>query len=129
MDSPPKRCCTYTSFPPNVVHIRTKMTPNILNACADILYPLSKGNLYYYCRKSGLEVDFVMEMNGKVCLIEVKSSGNPKSKSLSTAMKDYPDSIGLRCSYRNNGKADRLWSLPLYMLQFIDRILEDDRQS
>lgn len=95
------------------------------NACADILYPLTNGNLYYYSRKSGLEVDFVLEIKRKACFVEIKSSDNSKSKSLSTAMKDYPETIGVRCSYRNNGKLDRLWSLPLYMLPFLDRIISD----
>lgn len=93
------------------------------NIAAEILYPLTDGKLYYYTRKSGLEIDFVFEDGKKVCFVEIKSSDNAKSKSLSTLLNDYPDSVGVRCSYRNNGRKNNLFSLPLYLLPFIDRIV------
>lgn len=93
------------------------------NLAADILYPLTQGKLHYHSRKSGLEIDFVFEDGKKVYFVEIKSADNVKSKSLSTLMKEYPDSVGVRCSYRQNGKMGNFLSLPLYLLPFIDRII------
>lgn len=93
------------------------------NLAAEILYPLTNGRLYYYSRKSGLEIDFVFEDETKAYFIEIKSSDNAKSKSLSTLLKEFPQAVGVRCSYRQNGKNGNLLSLPLYLLPFIDRIV------
>lgn len=94
------------------------------NVASSILYPLCNGKVFYYTRKTGLEIDYVLELHNKIAFVEIKSSLNTKSKSLKTVMTKYPNSIGLRFSYKNNGRMNNLYSLPLYMLPFIDRIVE-----
>ena len=56
------------------------------NAVANALY--RKGYpLYYYAKKnSTLEIDFVIKHAGSVCMIEVKSGRNKRSKSLNTML-------------------------------------------
>lgn len=93
------------------------------NIACEILYPLTHGKIYYYSKKSGLEIDFVYEDGEKVIFIEIKSAYNSKSKSLSTLLKENPSAMGVRCSYRQNGRNGNLLSLPLYLLPFIDRIV------
>ena len=58
------------------------------NAVANALH--RKGYpLYYYAKKnSTLEVDFVMKYDNKVCITEVKSGKNKRSKSLNTLLSE-----------------------------------------
>lgn len=58
------------------------------NAVANALH--RKGYpLYYYAKKnSTLEVDFVMKYDNKVCITEVKSGRNKRSKSLNTLLSE-----------------------------------------
>lgn len=125
----PDNILLYAKLGPSLYEIVMDDLPSVVkgivyeNICAEILYPMTSGNLYYYSRKSGLEIDFVIEAGLKPCFVEIKSSENTKSKSLSTVMNDFPNSIGVRCSYKNNAKNESLFSLPLYMLPFIDKIV------
>lgn len=94
------------------------------NAAAAILYPLTRGNLYYYSRETGLEIDFAMEYGARTVFIEIKSSRSSKSKSLSTLMKEYPSAVGMKFSFSQSAKNGNLYSLPLYSLPFIRKILD-----
>lgn len=90
-------------------------------AIADILY--KKGyDLYFYKNESTRkELDFLIQKNGKVIPIEVKS-GHARADSLTTALKKWP---GIRTAYKlidgNVGTDDdgRCITIPLYMAMFL----------
>lgn len=64
---------------------------------------LRKGYTPYYFqrRNSTLELDFVVNLNGTICAIEVKSGRNKRSKSLTTALGLYRIDRGIKVSDSN----------------------------
>jgi hypothetical protein len=71
--------------------------------------------LYYWTSDSpAAEVDFVIQKEGKVIPIEVKSGENVKAKSLKHYKKLYEPDYSLRLSEKNFGFADGLYAVPLY---------------
>jgi len=69
---------------------------------------------YYWTSERGAEVDFVVQREGKIIPIEVKSADNNKAKSLSVFMATYQPDYALKLSTRNYGYEDRKKSVPLY---------------
>lgn len=71
--------------------------------------------LYYWsAENSSGEIDFVMERDGKVCLVEVKSGENLQSKSLKAALKREKNVQGYRLSalpYKHDGA---IVDIPIY---------------
>lgn len=88
------------------------------NIVAQIL--VSKGfGLYYYKKKTGMEIDFIIEQKGSLIPIEVKSSKNNKAKSLSNYVLEYsPDKV-YKFSYKNINTEGIIKKYPLYCLMFI----------
>lgn len=72
-------------------------------------------DLYYWTNDSpSLEVDFLIQKEGKVIPIEVKSGQNVHAKSLKHFEKMYqPDKI-IRMSEKNFGTDGKIYSVPLY---------------
>ncbi len=97
------------------------------NAVSDIL---SKNGvkLYYFRRNSGLEIGFVSVQNGKIRLIEVKSStGN--TKSAATVLKDrknYDVDLCYKFGNYNVGLMNSILTLPAYMAPFVAAELSDE---
>ncbi|MDO4501120.1 MAG: AAA family ATPase [Erysipelotrichaceae bacterium] len=87
------------------------------NALAQQL--LANGLEPYFCKKKNLgELDFLIELNGKVVPIEVKSGKNYKShKSLNNYMEvsDYNFDIAYVFSTHNIEKEENIVYLPIYM--------------
>ena len=82
----------------------------------------SKGKRFYYFEPSQhSEIDFVMEHNGKICPIEVKSSLNTASRALSNFIAKYDPDIAIRLSKKNFGKDEvrNVFFLPLYAMEFL----------
>jgi len=79
---------------------------------------LYDSELYYWKddSKSGgkAEIDFLIERNGEVIPLEVKSGRRTKSLSLKTYMQRYKPSYGIRLSRNNFAQGSDLLSLPLY---------------
>ena len=76
--------------------------------------------LCYWRTAAGEEVDFVVEIGGKVVPIEVKSSQNPSlhdARHLSTFLREYGASAPLGLLLHNGAEleriADRIWAVPL----------------
>ena len=92
------------------------------NAVAQEL--LSKGfKLYYFNSKKQGELDFLIELNGKVLPIEVKSGKDYKKHSaLNNVMKDlnYDIHEAYILNQKNLEIKDKLIYLPIYMLMFIE---------
>ena len=90
-------------------------------AIADVLY--KKGyQLYFYKNETTKkEIDVIIQKDGKVIPIEVKS-GNTRANSLKTIMKNNKDiSFGYKFIDENIGVSEEgIITLPLYMVAFFD---------
>ena len=81
----------------------------------------SSGEAIYFWRSGNTaEVDIVMESDGLIIPIEVKSADNTQAKSYRQFCKRYTPSIGFRLSMKNIGENEcegtKTISLPLWML-------------
>ncbi|MGM9858119.1 MAG: ATP-binding protein [Bacilli bacterium] len=81
---------------------------------------LKKGYKLHYYKKydSTIEIEFIIEKNGEVLPIEVKS-GNVSTPSLNHFIKKYTPSICYKFINGNLGKVDTKKTLPHYMVIFI----------
>ena len=85
--------------------------------------PYSIDNLYYWHRQSKssqAEVDYIIEKNGKIIPVEVKSSSGRKMKSMHLFMEEKKSGFGIRLSGDNFSKDGKIYSIPLYAISFID---------
>ena len=69
---------------------------------------------YYWESERGAEVDFVIQREGKLIPIEVKSADNTKAKSLNVYMKTYKPDYAIKISAKNFAFADNKKIIPLY---------------
>lgn len=76
----------------------------------------SNGYTPYYWESQGkAEVDFVIQdKEGNILPVEVKSSGNVRSKSLNQYVARYKPMYSIRISAKNFGFENRIKSVPLY---------------
>lgn len=74
-------------------------------------------DLYYWTQDSPVsELDFLIQKEGKVIPIEVKSGKNVISKSLKHYCKLYQPEKIIRLSEKNFGKNENFYSVPLYAI-------------
>lgn len=79
-------------------------------------------SLHYYDKNSKQELDFIIEEQNKITIIEVKSGEKyKKHASLNAALTDYPEKIcrTIVLSKFNVSRKDRTLYLPLYMTMFL----------
>ena len=91
------------------------------NVCAEEIHT-RYNNLMYYKKKSQLEIDFVLNINGVVTAIEVKSGNNKQSKSLTSIVNNYKTvSRYIKMEKDTNVYVDNLGieHYPLFMIMFI----------
>ena len=69
---------------------------------------------YYWESERGAEVDFVIQREGKLIPIEVKSADNTKAKSLKVYMETYKPDYAIKLSTKNFGFENRKKTVPLY---------------
>ena len=69
---------------------------------------------YYWMSERGAEVDFVIQREGKVIPIEVKSAENAKAKSLAVYIGSYKPAYVVKLSTKNFGFIDAKKTVPLY---------------
>jgi predicted AAA+ superfamily ATPase len=69
---------------------------------------------YYWMSERGAEVDFVIQREGKVIPIEVKSAENTKAKSLTVFIDSYKPAYAVKLSTKNFGFMDGKKTVPLY---------------
>lgn len=72
--------------------------------------------LHYWKNKNTAEVDFVLQINGKVIPLEVKKGLRAKSVSMAMFMKKYDSPYAIRISKKNFGYENQIKSIPLYAL-------------
>jgi hypothetical protein len=70
--------------------------------------------LYYWKNENTAEVDFVLQINGKVIPLEVKKGLRTKSVSMTMFMKKYDSPYAIRISRKNFGFENQIKSIPLY---------------
>ena len=95
------------------------------NFTAQELYAHGFGNLYYYNSKKRGEVDFLIESNGAVLPIEVKSGRNFREHAaLNNLMSEEAFGIPSADVFSNSGEAaahDKIVYMPIYFLMFLQR--------
>ena len=69
---------------------------------------------YYWTSERGAEIDFVIQHNGKLIPIEVKSADNTKAKSLKVYMETYKPDYAIKLSAKNFGFENGKKTVPLY---------------
>ena len=69
---------------------------------------------YYWESDRGAEVDFVIQRDGKIIPVEVKSADNTKAKSLKVYMDAYSPEYAIKLSAKNFGFEDKKKTVPLY---------------
>jgi len=69
---------------------------------------------YYWESPRGAEIDFVIQREGKLIPIEVKSADNTRAKSLKVYMETYKPDYAIKLSAKNFGFEDGKKTVPLY---------------
>ncbi len=86
------------------------MTENYVNS--QLL--LSGHKTYYWMTDRGAEVDFVIQLDGDIIPIEVKSADNTKAKSLNMYIRANKPKYAIKLSAKNFGFEDGKKTVPLY---------------
>ena len=69
---------------------------------------------YYWESERGAEIDFVIQRDGQLIPIEVKSADNTRAKSLKVYMETYKPAYAIKLSAKNFGFEDNKKTVPLY---------------
>lgn len=69
---------------------------------------------YYWESPRGAEIDFVIQRDGQLIPVEVKSADNTKAKSLKVYMETYHPAYAIKLSAKNFGFEDGKKTVPLY---------------
>lgn len=69
---------------------------------------------YYWESKRGAEIDFVIQRDGQIIPLEVKSADNTRAKSLKVYMNAYKPAYAIKLSAKNFGFEDNKKIVPLY---------------
>jgi len=88
------------------------------------LKALTKFPVFYWGNASGkAEVDFIVQYKNEIIPIEVKSSVNTKSQSLSVYIEKYHPQNAIRVSLKNYGRNGKFLCVPLYLIGNIESVL------
>lgn len=69
---------------------------------------------YYWESERGAEIDFIIQREGKIIPVEVKSADNTRAKSLRIYMDTYSPEYAIKLSTKNFGYEDKKKTVPLY---------------
>ncbi len=69
---------------------------------------------YYWESPRGAEIDFIIQRDGKLIPVEVKSADNTRAKSLKIYMDTYKPAYAIKISSKNFGFEDGKKTVPLY---------------
>ena len=86
------------------------MTENYVAQC----FKTKNYRLAYWQSEGKAEVDFVLQLDGKVVPIEVKKGRRNRAKSLGVFMEKYKSEYAIRISKKNFGFENNIKSVPLY---------------
>lgn len=77
-------------------------------------------SIHYWASDSGMaEVDFVVQIDGRIVPVEVKAEENLKSKSLKSYNEKYKPDLSVRMSMSDFRKEPTLTNLPLYAANWL----------
>ena len=86
------------------------MTENYVAQC----FKTKNYRLAYWQSEGKAEVDFVLQLDGKVVPVEVKKGRRNRAKSLGVFMEKYNSEYAIRISKKNFGFENNIKSVPLY---------------
>ena len=86
------------------------MTENYVN----VQLTINGYKTYYWKSPRGAEIDFVIQRDGQLIPIEVKSADNTRAKSLQVYMDTYKPAYAIKISAKNFGFEDNKKTVPLY---------------
>lgn len=86
------------------------MTENYVN----IQLTINGYRTYYWESERGAEIDFIIQRDGQLIPVEVKSADNTKAKSLKVYMDTYKPSYAIKLSAKNFAFEDNKKIIPLY---------------
>ena len=80
----------------------------------DVQLTINGYKTYYWKSERGAEIDFVIQRDGQLIPIEVKSADNTRAKSLKVYMETYKPAYAIKLSAKNFGFKDNKKTVPLY---------------
>jgi predicted AAA+ superfamily ATPase len=86
------------------------MTENYVAQC----FKAKNYRLAYWQSEGKAEIDFVLQIDGKVVPVEVKKGRRTRAKSLGVFMEKYKSEYAIRISKKNFGFENHIKSVPLY---------------
>ena len=86
------------------------MTENYVN----VQLTINGYNAYQWASARGAEIDFIIQREGQLIPIEVKSADNTRAKSLKVYMETYKPTYAIKLSTKNFGFKDNKKIVPLY---------------
>jgi len=86
------------------------MTENYVAQC----FKTKNYRLAYWQSEGKAEVDFVLQIDGRVVPVEVKKGRRSRAKSLGVFMEKYKSEYAIRISKKNFGFENKIKSVPLY---------------
>ncbi|MDO4617429.1 MAG: ATP-binding protein [Lachnospiraceae bacterium] len=86
------------------------MTENYVN----IQLSINGYRTYYWESERGAEIDFIIQREGQLIPVEVKSADNTRAKSLNLYIKSYQPAYAIKLSAKNFGFEDGKKTVPLY---------------
>jgi predicted AAA+ superfamily ATPase len=93
-----------------------------------VLQQLSGYDLYYWTSSAQSEVDFVVQIDGSIIPMEVKSGENVKAKSLRVYREKYNPDISIRFSVKGIEYNNGLLNIPLSQIWLLENLLELHRR-
>ncbi|MDE7270643.1 MAG: DUF4143 domain-containing protein, partial [Acetatifactor sp.] len=95
---------------PEINDFKGGMAENYVN----VQLAINGYSTYYWESPRGAEIDFVIQRDGHLIPIEVKSADNTKAKSLKVYMETYKPEYAIKLSAKNFGFEDGKKTVPLY---------------
>lgn len=80
-------------------------------------------NPYYFTFDNRYKIDFLLQYKNEIIPIEVKSSENINNTSLKIYNEKFNPKTRVRFLMRNLNKDDNLINIPLFMIEYIDKLL------
>ena len=80
----------------------------------DVQLSVNGYKTYYWESARGAEVDFIIQRDGQLIPVEVKSADNTRAKSLKVYMDAYKPAYAIKLSAKNFGFEDNKKTVPLY---------------
>ena len=86
------------------------MTENYVN----VQLSINGYHTYYWMSERGAEIDFIIQRDGLLIPLEVKSADHTRAKSLKVYMDTYKPAYAIKLSSKNFGFEDNKKIVPLY---------------